>query len=101
MAAPPHRFVQVDFLHAVLTADDDDLFYDTEHTLDIPPFYTYREHPKPGGLVVDKSHKLWFFGVLRQSEIDVANEALAATDRDYEKISTCFRRSIHSLVVRL
>ena len=39
----------------------------------------------------------WFFGVLSHSEIDVANEALAATDKDYEKILIARRQQIERL----
>lgn len=39
----------------------------------------------------------WFFGVLSQSEIDVANEALTATDRDYEKILLARRQQVERL----
>lgn len=39
----------------------------------------------------------WFFGVLSHSEIDVANEALAATDRDYEKLLAARRQQVERL----
>jgi DNA invertase Pin-like site-specific DNA recombinase len=39
----------------------------------------------------------WFFGVLSQSEINVASEALAATDRDYEKILSARRQQLERL----
>jgi hypothetical protein len=39
----------------------------------------------------------WFFGVLSCSEIDIANEALLATDQDYEKILTARRQQVERL----
>lgn len=46
---------------------------------------------------IDDQVAQWFFGVLQQSEINVANEALAATDRDYEKILVARRQQVDRL----
>lgn len=39
----------------------------------------------------------WFLGVLSQSEIDIANEALVATDKDYENILKARRQQVERL----
>lgn len=46
---------------------------------------------------IDDQVVQWFFGVLSHSEIDVANEALAATDRDYEKLLVARRQQVERL----
>lgn len=46
---------------------------------------------------IDDKVVQWFFGVLNHSEIDVANEALAATDRDYEKLLVARRQQVQRL----
>jgi DNA invertase Pin-like site-specific DNA recombinase len=49
------------------------------------------------GDAIDEQVVQWFFGVLHHSEIDVANEALTATDRDYEKILVARRQQVERL----
>jgi DNA invertase Pin-like site-specific DNA recombinase len=50
----------------------------------------------PADAIDDRVVK-WFFGVLSCSEIDIASEALLATDRDYEKILTARRQQVERL----
>jgi DNA invertase Pin-like site-specific DNA recombinase len=46
---------------------------------------------------IDDQVVQWFLDVLSESEINCANEALAATDRDYEKILTARRQQVERL----
>jgi DNA invertase Pin-like site-specific DNA recombinase len=46
---------------------------------------------------IDDQVVQWFFGVLSHSEIDVANEALAATDRDFEQVLVARRKQVERL----
>jgi DNA invertase Pin-like site-specific DNA recombinase len=46
---------------------------------------------------IDDQVVQWFFGVLSQSQIDVASETLTATDQDYEKILAARRQQIERL----
>lgn len=46
---------------------------------------------------IDDQAVAWFFEVLSHASIDVASEALAATDRDYEKILTARRQQLQRL----
>jgi DNA invertase Pin-like site-specific DNA recombinase len=46
---------------------------------------------------IDDQVVAWFFAVLSQAEIDVANESLTATDRDYENVLTARRQQVERL----